>query len=97
MQEPNRANWAFCDVEDGAVVVVLDEPTLATTRPDGPPHAVNSTATAVRTNPAADALQGLGLGLAIEIMETFYARVFNTALTASPSTCQRRVNCSAPN
>jgi DNA-binding response OmpR family regulator len=50
MQEPNRANCAFCDAEDG-VVVLVDKPTLATPGPGSPPHAVNIAATAARTKP----------------------------------------------
>lgn len=44
MQEPNRANCAFSDVEDGELVVA-DEPALATPCVDGPPQAANTTAT----------------------------------------------------
>jgi hypothetical protein len=64
MQEPKIANCAFCDLEDGAVVVV-DEPRLATPVWDDRPHAANITAAAARTMPIraawrtwADVLEG---------------------------------------
>jgi hypothetical protein len=49
MQEPNRANCAFADVGDG-VLVVVDEPALATPGVDDPPQAANSTATLTSAN-----------------------------------------------
>jgi len=84
MQEPKRANCAFCDIKVGAVVVV-DEPTLATRGPVDAPHALNSTATAATPKPI-DVPRRTRILVPIPLrkfIETFYGEVANTALTSS--------------